>query len=122
MNKGDAFSFCPETRHLIDQPQPSSTAFLQSRIQVINRKADVMDSGAPLRDEFPDRRVVAIRLEKLNQRIACDHRGYVRPVGISNLRLLEPEDIGEQRHARRERLYRDSNMSDASTLGDFFLH
>src|SRR5512140_287112 len=103
MKESDSFSLCPNARNVVDQPQPGHPAFLESTLEVVNREADVVNTRTSLRDEFPDRGVVAGRLEQLDERLTGGHCGDVSAVGISYLRHLHPQDLGEERHARSDR-------------------
>lgn len=122
MKERDSFSLCTKARRFVDQPDARLTTFLESCVEIVHRKADMMNAGAPTGDEFPDRRVVTCRLEKLDQRLSGDHGRDACPIRIIDLRLLEAEYVGEERNACRDGLHGDSDVSDAGALGGFKLH
>ena len=54
MEKGDAFSLCPNTGFLVDELDPRLPAALQHSVEIVDSKADVMDAGSALRHEARD--------------------------------------------------------------------
>lgn len=122
MNKGDAFPLSTDSRNVIDQPKTRLTTFFHGRLEIIDREADVMNSRAAASYEFPDRSVVSRRFEELDKRFSRGDGGDVCSVGIVDLRRLQPEDVSEEWHARRDGLDRNSNVGDTGALGGFLLH
>ena len=122
MDEGDAFSFCADARYIVDESNSGLAALLESPVEIIDRKADMVNSGAAPRDEFSDRRVLAICLEQLDQRFARSDRRDARAVRIIDLGFLKAKDFGEKRNARRDRLHGDSDVRDSGPLGGFLVH
>lgn len=54
MQKRDPLSLCSDPRLLVDELYTGSAAALEHRVQVVDRKADVMDPGPSLRHEASD--------------------------------------------------------------------
>jgi len=55
VEKRDPFSLGPDTGFLVDELDPRLPAALQHRVEIVDRKADVMDAGSALRHEARDR-------------------------------------------------------------------
>ena len=70
MQKGNAFPFRAHARHFIDQPYPGVAAALESRIQVVYRKADMVDSWATPVNVLRDGRTGSGGLQKLHERLS----------------------------------------------------
>ncbi len=88
MQKRDALSFRADPRLLIYELNAGPAAALQHRVEIVNRKADVMNAGSPLGEEAGNRRGGIFGLEKLHQRLTgaeADDVGSVR-IGQHNLR------------------------------------
>lgn len=110
MNEGNSFPFSPHSRSLIDQPHAPSPASLKRRIEIRNRKADVMDSRASLCHKFSDWRIRPVCLEQLNQRFArlkCSDPGTV---GIGYRHLVEPEYLPVKGHGLAQAFQGYSNV------------
>ncbi len=54
MDERDSFPFCAYPRFLIDQLYPGDAAFFEHAIEIVHRKADMMDSGTSPLDESAD--------------------------------------------------------------------
>src|SRR5687768_9188719 len=69
VKKGDPLSLGSHARPLVHQPYSRVTALLERPIQVVDREADVVDSGTALFEVPTDGGVGRVRLEKLDQRV-----------------------------------------------------
>ena len=81
MQKRDALSLRANARLLIYELNAGAAAALQHRVEIVNRKADVVNAGSPLGEEAGNRRGWVFRLEKLHQRLTgaeADDAGSVR--------------------------------------------
>ena len=77
MQKGDPFSLRPDSRCFVDQLYTGGATAFEHRVEIVNGKADVMDSRAALRHEAAYRRSRVIGFKELDQ-------------GLSR---LEPHDL-----------------------------
>jgi hypothetical protein len=82
-----------QPRLLVDEAHAGLTATLQGAIQVIHRKADVVNARAPLFEELSDRRVGFICFEKLDQGLPGMESANAGPVAVGQLSLRHSEDI-----------------------------
>jgi hypothetical protein len=122
VKESNPLSFSAEPRNLIDQLDSSCPAPLEHRIEVVDRKADVMDTGPASRKELSNRRFGTIRLQQLDEAFPGRDGRYPRAIGIGDLHLRHLEDIAEKRELRIDRRECDSNMGDAGAFRGFFLH
>jgi hypothetical protein len=95
VEEGDAFSLRANPRLLVDELDSGTPATFQRVVEVVDRKADVMDARAALRHESPDGRIGLVRLEKLYQRLAGTEARDVRPVGIVEGDLCQSQHVTE---------------------------
>lgn len=114
MQKGDALSLRANARLLVDELNSGPAAALQRGVEIVNRKADVMNAGSPLRHEASDRRGRVARLQKLYQRLAGGEAHYAGPVGVIERNLGQAQHIPEKWKALGKDLYRDADMGDTS--------
>ena len=63
MEKGDSLSLRPYARRVVDQPDTFGPAAGEGVIQIVNRKADVMNAWTATVDEPGDRRIGGVGLE-----------------------------------------------------------
>ena len=110
MQKYDSLSLGADSRLLVDELDASRPAPLDHRIEVVDRKADVMDSRSPLRYEARDRRGRVVGLQQLYQRLAGAEARYVRAVGVIERNFGQPQHIPEERKARGDRLHGDADV------------
>ena len=110
MQKHDPLSFGTDSRLLVDELYASRPAPLDHRVEVINGKADVMDSRSPFRNETRDRRRRVVGLQQLYQRLAGAEARYVRAVGVIERNFGQPQHIPEERKARGNRLHGDPDV------------
>ena len=122
MKESNPLSFSAEPGNLIDELDARETATLQHRIEIVHRKADVMNSGPPSREEFSNRRIGTIRLQQLDKAFPRRDGCYPRAIRILDLDLRHSEDIAEKGELRIDRRECDSNMGDPGAFRGFFLH
>ncbi len=67
MKEGDSLSFGANTGVFINQPDAMLPALLEGTVQIVHRKADMVNSGTPFGDELSNRRVAAHWLEQLDK-------------------------------------------------------
>jgi hypothetical protein len=85
-------------------------AALERRVQIVDRKADVMDSRTALRHEASDRRRGIVRLKKLNKRLARAEPHYLRAVGIVEAHLFQAQYVAKKRETVGDCLNRDPDV------------
>lgn len=117
MDESDPLSFRSDPRLFIDQANTRIPAPLENSVEIRNRKADVMNARAALRDEFSNRRIGAFRLQKLHERLAGLERFDPRTVGISELHRLHSQYCPVKRHCRFERGQRNPDVRDSDPDG-----
>ena len=82
MQERDAFAFSTDAGDIIDQLDPFAAAAVQCSIQIVHGKTDVMDARTTFGEEFGDRRIALLRLEKLDQGITSAKTGNASTVGV----------------------------------------
>ena len=118
MQKCDPLSFCSDSRFLVDELYPSRPAPRQHRVQIIDREADVMNSGTPSGDEARNWGIGVIGFQELHQGFPRTEPDYARAIGIVQSDLGQPQHIPEKRQALGEGLDGDSDVGYArSTRG-----
>lgn len=110
MQKHDPLSFGTDSRLLIDELHASRPAPLDHRVEVVDRKADVVDSRSSLCYEARDRRRRVVGLQQLHQRLACAEAHYARAVSVIERNFGQPQYIPEKRKARGDSRHGDSNV------------
>jgi len=106
----DSFSLGANARFFINELDACRATPLEHRVEVVDRKADVVDSRTPFRQVAPDRRRGVVGLQQLHQWLTGAKADYPRAVRIVELHFLETQHIPKERERLRERLYRDPNM------------
>ena len=117
MDESDPLSFRSDPRLFIYQANTRLPAPLENGVEIRNRKADVMNARAPLRDEFSNRRIGVFRLQKLNERLASLECLDSGAVGISELYRLHSQYFPVKRHCRFERGQRNPNVRNSDPIG-----
>ena len=67
MDERDLQAEEPEAGRLVDQLHPGGAQPLELGAEIVDLEGDVVHAGAALREELPDRRVVAERREQLDR-------------------------------------------------------
>lgn len=110
MQEGDSLALGADARLFIDELQPGLAAPLERRVEIVDGKANVVNSGTALRDEARDRRIRVIRLEELHQGLAGRETRDARAIGVVERNLGQFQHFAEKRHAGCESLHSDSNV------------
>lgn len=82
MQERDSLALGPDARFVIDELKSRLAATLERRVQVVDGKANVVNSGSALRDVARDRRAGVIRLQELDEGFAGAEAGYARAICI----------------------------------------
>jgi len=114
VQKCDPFSLCSDAWLLVDQLNARRPAALQHGVKVVDREANVMDTGPALGDEARDGRVGVVRLKQLYQRLPGAEAHDARTVGVIQRDLGQSQHIPKKRKALGEGLDRNSNVGHAS--------
>ena len=99
MQKRDSLSFRSDSRLLIDELYAGSPAALQHYVEVVDGKADVMDTGPALCHEARYGRGGIVGLQKLHQGLPGGEPDYARAIRIIESGLGQTQDIPEERNA-----------------------
>jgi hypothetical protein len=113
MEKGNSLSLRAYPGMLIDEANSGGPASLQGRVQVIDGKANVVNPGSALCDEPSDGRVVGLRLEEFDHRLAGSDAGDPCSVGVIQRHLGHFEHVAVEWQHLVERAHGDSNVCDA---------
>ena len=110
MQKGNSFSLRPTAWLVVDHLEPRGATTLEGCVEVVDRKADVVDSRTPLSDKPGNGRLGVVRCEQLDQGFpgteACD----ARAIRIVERNLGQAEDIAKKRHAGGQGLNGDADV------------
>jgi hypothetical protein len=110
VQKYDPLSLGPDARLLINELNASGSASLDRCVEIVDRKADVMDTGAAFRQEARDRRGRIISLQQLHERLSGTETNYARPVSVIERDFAQPQYVPEKWKTLGEGLDRDSNV------------
>lgn len=123
MDESDSLALCADSRSFVDQPHPGVATAFECRIEIVDRKADVMYAGATAPDELPHRSVVSvIRLEELNQTVSRSESDNPRAVRIGDLRILQLQYFTKEWQHLDDRLQGDSNVRNTRAFRGSILH
>ena len=114
MQECDSLSLRANAWLVIDDLDAGSPAALEHGVQVVDRKADVMDAGSAFVHEARDRRGRVTGLEKLNEGLTGAQADDARAVRIVERNFPQPQHIPKKRKALGESLDGDSNVGYAS--------
>lgn len=110
MQEGDSFSLGSDARCLIDEPNARGAAAVERRVQVVHRKADVMNPRSALLHEARDRRCWVVGLQQLDEGFAGAESHNARSVGIIESHLAQTQNIAEKGEGVAEGLQSDPNV------------
>ena len=113
MQEGDALAFRSDPRCLVDESQSGIAAARKRTVEVVYGKADVVNSGPPLGDEFSDGRVFRLGLEKLDERLPGGNASYGGTVGVVQVDLRHAQDVAVEGEQRIVRCGSDADVRDA---------
>ena len=114
MQKGDSLSLGPDPRLFVDELHARRPAAIQHRVEIIDRKANVMNTRSALRHEARDRGAWIAGLQQLDQRIPGLEAGYAGPIRVIECFLGQTQYIPEEWNAACEGLYGDPNVGYSS--------
>lgn len=110
MQKGDSFSLGSDARFLVDELNTRGAAAVECRVQVVHRKADVMNPRSALRYEARDWGCGIVRLQQLDERLPGAESHDARSVGIIEFHLSQTQNIAEKGKGVAEGLQSDPNV------------
>lgn len=110
MQEGDSFSLCSDARCLVDELNAGGAAAVQRRVQVVHRKANVMNPRSALRHEARDRRRGVVGLQQLDEGLTRAEPYDARSIGIVESHLSKTQNIAEKGEAVSEGLQSDPNV------------
>jgi len=93
MEKRDPFLLGADAGRLVDEPDAGCTTALEGVVEVVNEKAEVMDSGPALGHKSADWRVRGLGFEQLDERIAGSEADDRRAIGVVERYLGHAEDV-----------------------------
>jgi hypothetical protein len=110
VQKYDPLPLGPDARLIVDELNARGSASLDRCVEVVDRKADVMDSRPALRQKARDRRGGIIGLQELHEWLSGAKANYARAVCVIERDLTQPQYIPEKWKALGDGLDRDSNV------------
>lgn len=110
MQEGDSFSLGSDARCLVDELNTSGTAAVECRVQVVHRKANVMNPRSALRHEARDRRRGIVGLQQLDEGLPGAEPHDARSVGIVEFHLSQTQNIAEKGKGVAEGLQGDPHV------------
>jgi|SRR5688572_23381896 len=123
MQERDAFLLRTDPRGLVDETDTGRPASLERGIQVLDRKAQVVDPGASFLDEPRNRRVGYLGFEELDERLTGREAGDAGAVGVVERDLRHLEDVAVERQDLIESADRNADMGEArSSTGVWHAH
>lgn len=93
MQKRDPFPLSAYPWRFIYQPKPGRPAPFHHLVQIVYRKADVVNSRSALVQKAGDRIVAGIGLQQLDKRLSGLEPGDSRTVGIVEFHLGHSKDV-----------------------------
>ncbi len=122
MEKRDAFSFGTQTRCIIDESEAGFSAALKGAVEIVHRKADVVNAGASLGDIFANWRVLGLCLQKFHERFTGGEASDGGAICIVEWHLGQAKDVAVKRKQLVEGAYSDANVGDARAAADGIGH
>ena len=110
MQEGDSLSLRADARFVVDELDAGTAAPIESRVEIVNRKANVMNSRSALRHEACDRGRRIAGLEQLDERVAGGESRDPRAISVRQRHLRETEDLAKEWHASGKGFYGDPNV------------
>lgn len=93
MNEGDSLSFGAGAGFFVHQLDAGVAALRQRTVQIVHRKADVMDSRPPLCEKLSDRGGLIRRFKQLDQRAGGIEAANAGPIRIGQGNFGEAENF-----------------------------
>lgn len=116
MNEGDSLALGARARDFVNQPCPRIPAAFQSRVQIVHRKADVMNRRATPGDKSADWRVRLCRLQQLDNRSPRIQSRYPRAVGVLQIDGRQPQDFPVERQNLGDGAHGNPDVSNSRAL------
>lgn len=110
MQEGDSFSLGSDARCLIDELNTRGAAAVECRVQVVHRKANVMNPRSALRHEARDRRRGIVGLQQLDEGLPRAEPHDAGAVGVIESYLSQTQNIAEKGKGIAEGLQSDPNV------------
>lgn len=110
MQERDSLSLRSDPRLLVDELYAGSPAALEHCVEVVDGKADVVDTGPALCHKPPYGRLGIVGLQQLHQGLPRGEPDYARPIRIIEVDLGQTQDVPEERNAPCESLDCDPDM------------
>jgi len=110
VQKRDSLSLRSDSRLLVDELHAGRPAALQRCVEIVDGKADVMDSRSALSHKPRYGRAGIVGLQQLHQGLPRGEPDYARPIRIIESRLGQTQDVPEERNTPCEGLNCDPNM------------
>ena len=110
MQEGNSFSLGSDARFLVDELNTRGAAPLECRVEVVDRKADVMNPGTTLRHKAGNRRRGVVGLQQLDEGLSRAEPHDARSVGIIEFHLSQTHYIAEKGKSVAEGLQGDPNV------------
>jgi len=110
VQKRDSLSLRSDSRLLVDELYAGRPAALQHCVEVVDSKADVMDTGPALCHEACNGRGGIVGLQQLYQGLPRGEPDYARPIRIFESGLGQTQDVPEERNAPCEGLDCDPDV------------
>ena len=97
MKKRNPFFFRANARRFIDEPNTGDATAVESRVEVVNGEADVMDPRSAFGHEAADRRIRGFGFKEFDQRFARCKSDNGGTVGVLEGHLGQLEDVAIER-------------------------
>ena len=115
MQKRDPFLLGADAGGFVDEPDAGCTTTLEGGIEVVNGKAEVVDSRPALGHETSNGRVRGLGFEQLDERISGFEASDRRAVGVVERHLRHAEDIAIERQNLIEGTDRNTDVRESSS-------
>jgi hypothetical protein len=122
MEEGNPLPLGSQPRCFIDQSNAGFPATLEHVVEVIHRKADVVDAGTAFRDKFTDGGVIRMPLEEFDKRFPAGHTGNAGSISVVEGYDGHLEHISQERQQIIEGTHGDPDVGDAGTAALRFRH
>lgn len=113
MEKRDALSFRSQAWYFVDKSDTGVPTALQSAVEIVDSKADVVNAGPPLGDVLANRGLIGLCFEEFHQRFAGRQSCNGGSVGIVEWDLGHAEDIAVEGKQLVEGTHGDPDVGDA---------
>ena len=110
MQECDSFSLRSNPRFLVDKLNSRGAAAVESRVEIVHRKANVMNPRSALRHEARDRRRGIVGLQQLDEGLPGVEPHDARSIGIIEFHLSQTENITKKGKGVAEGLKSDPNV------------